>query len=361
MQAVWLVYRPLKLQKSKSNMEKKLKVVVAGCGGMSRTWFGVAAEMDSIDIVGLVDIREQSALERAQEFGLEDAIVGTDLKVVLDTSAPDIVFDCTVPETHVHITLEALRHGCHVLGEKPMADSMENAREMFAAAQNAGKLYAVIQNRRYDPQIRRLRHFLAEGEIGQITTLNSDYYMGPHFGGFRDRMEHSLLLDMAIHTFDAARFITREDPVSVYCKEWNPLGSWYDHGASAIAVFEMTGGVVYTYRGSWCSEGLRTSWNSDWNIVGSNGSIKWDGEDEFSGRAKATIGESHSEWEGLEVPVREPTARIGGHAGLIHEFVDCVQKGNTPETVCTDNIKSLAMVFGAIESAKSGKPVAISP
>ena len=79
-------------------MEKKLKVVVAGCGGMSRTWFGVAAEMDSIDIVGLVDIREQSALERAQEFGLEDAISGTDLKAVLDTSAPDIVFDCTVPE-----------------------------------------------------------------------------------------------------------------------------------------------------------------------------------------------------------------------------------------------------------------------
>ena len=51
--------------------------------------------------------------------------------------------------------------------------------------------------------------------------------------------------------------------------------------------------------------------------------------------------------------------RVGGHAGLIDEFVDCVRRGRTPETVCTDNIKSLAMVFAAIESAKRGRRVAV--
>ena len=94
--------------------------------------------------------------------------------------------------------------------------------------------------------------------------------------------------------------------------------------------------------------------------MGTKGSIKWNGEDEFSGRSKAEISGPHTEWEGLEVTGHEPMARIGGHAGLIHEFVECVQTGSTPETACTDNIKSLAMVFGAIESAKSGRPVAIS-
>ena len=326
---------------------------------MSRTWFGVAAEMESIEIVGLVDVRKQSAVHRAQEFELENAFIGAEIREVLKQTSPDIVFDCTVPEAHVHITLKALEHGCHVLGEKPMADSMQNARKMLAAAQSSGKLYAVIQNRRYDAKIRRLRHFLTSHAIGRITTVNSDYYMGPHFGGFRDGMEHSLLLDMAIHTFDAARFITGEDPVSVYCKEWNPPGSWYDHGASAIAVFEMTGGVVYTYRGSWCSEGLKTSWNSDWHIVGTNGSIKWNGEDEYRGRDKVKDGESHSEWEGLGRSAHEPITGLGGHAGIIHEFVDCVQTGRIPETVCSDNIKSLAMVFGAIESAELGRPVEI--
>ena len=73
---------------------------------MSRTWFGVAAEMGSIEIVGLVDIRKQSAVDRAQEFGLENALIGADIAEVLKETSSDIVFDCTVPEAHVHITLE---------------------------------------------------------------------------------------------------------------------------------------------------------------------------------------------------------------------------------------------------------------
>ena len=62
--------------------------------------------MDSIEIVGLVDIRKQSAVDRAQEFGLENALIGADIGEVLKQTSPDIVFDCTVPEAHVHITLE---------------------------------------------------------------------------------------------------------------------------------------------------------------------------------------------------------------------------------------------------------------
>ena len=50
-------------------------------------------------------------------------------------------------------------------------------------------------------------------------------------------MPHVLLLEMAIHTFDAARLILGADPVSVYCKEWNPPGSWYKQNASAVAIF----------------------------------------------------------------------------------------------------------------------------
>jgi predicted dehydrogenase len=93
--------------------------------------------------------------------------------------------------------------------------------------------------------------------------------MGPHFGGFRESMRHVLLLDMAIHTFDAARFLSGEDALAVYCHETNPRGTWYEHGASATAVFEMTNGVTFTYRGSWCAEGLGTGWGADWRIIAS--------------------------------------------------------------------------------------------
>jgi len=338
-------------------MENKLRVVLVGCGGMSGAWLRVATQMDSVDIVGLVDIREEAAKRRAEEYKLSDALISTDLKSALDKISPDIIFDCTVPEAHASVTLEALKHGCHVMGEKPLADSMENAKKVVAAAQEAGKLYAVIQNRRYDGRIRRLRNFLASGAIGPITTVDCDFYIGAHFGGFRDHMEHVLLLDMAIHTFDAARFITAANPVSVYCKEWNPSGSWYDHDASAVAVFEMTDGIVYTYRGSWCSEGLNTSWESDWRIIGENGSVKWDGGGGFAAQVVVETGGFHSKLENVDIPDFEEPGKTGGHSGLIHEFVRCVQTGGVPETICTDNIKSLAMVFGAIESSQIGKCV----
>ncbi|MBD3183987.1 gfo/Idh/MocA family oxidoreductase [Candidatus Poribacteria bacterium] len=340
-------------------MSDKIRVVLTGCGGMSGRWLEVATKMSDVDIVGLVDIREEAAKKRAQDFSIDNPFIGTDLSAALDKLKPDVVFDCTVPEAHTPVTLEALSHGCHVMGEKPMSDSMENARKALKAAQEADKIYAVIQNRRYDPRIRRLRNYLEIGDIGSITTLNCDFYIGAHFGGFRDHMEHVLLLDMAIHTFDAARFITGADPVSVYCKEWNPSGSWYDHDASAVAIFEMTGGVVYTYRGSWCAEGLNTTWECDWRVIGENGSVTWDGAGNFKAQKVEETGGFFSKWKDVELPQHDPGEKVGGHEGLIKEFIKCVKTGGVPETVCTDNIKSLAMVFGAIESAQKGKPVDI--
>jgi predicted dehydrogenase len=340
-------------------MEKKLKAVLAGCGGMSGAWLNVAKTLPDLQLVGFMDIAEPAARKRADEYGNPEAVIGTDLASVLDQTKPDVVFDCSIPEAHVTVTLEALRHGCHVLGEKPLADSMENARKMVAAAKEAGKIYAVIQNRRYDGRIRRLRSFLQSGTLGPLTTVNCDFYIGAHFGGFRDRMKHVLLLDMAIHTFDQARFLTGADPVAVTCHEWNPPGSWYDHDASAVAVFEMSGGLVYTYRGSWCAEGLNTTWECDWRIIGQEGSAKWNGADAFQAQTVAERGGFHSKWSDVDVPECDAGEKVGGHAGLIKEFVRCVQTGETPETICTDNIKSLAMVFGAIESAETGKRVEI--
>jgi predicted dehydrogenase len=339
-------------------MRRQLRVVLVGCGGISRAWLDGAEVLPTLDLVGLVDLREEAARQRANEYGLDDVLVSTDLTATLDTTRPDVVFDCTVPEAHVDVTLEALHHGCHVLGEKPMADSLDNARRMVAAAQQVGRTYAVMQNYRYRAGLRRLQHSIASGTIGPVTTVHSDFYIGAHFGGFRDRMQHVLLLDMAIHTFDAARAITSADPVSVYCKEWNPSGSWFERDGSAVAVFEMTQGIVYTYRGSWCAEGLNTPWNSEWRVIGENGSVTWDGRNRFQAQVVAETGGFHSKWRDVEVPA-PGDIRAGGHAGLIADFVHCLETGTTPETACADNIKSLAMVFGAVESTEEREPVEV--
>ena len=337
---------------------QRIRIVLVGCGGMSGVWLDAAQKNPAVEIVGLVDIIEESARKKAAEFHLEHALVGGDVETMLKQTMPHAVFNCTIPEAHYDVTMQALKNGCHVLSEKPLADSMEQALQMVGAAQQAGKILAVIQNRRYDHNIRRVRRFLESESIGSLTTVNSDFYVGPHFGGFRDRMKHVLLLDMAIHSFDAARLLTGSDPISVYCKEWNPQGSWYDHDASAVAVFEMTNDIIYTYRGSWCAEGLPTSWECDWRFIGQTGSMTWDGGDHCRAQI-AKRGEGFlSSYQDIEIPEYQAYA-IGGHAGLIQEFLACIQKGTQPETNAVDNIKSLAMVLGAMESAEKGYPVKI--
>jgi len=343
------------------NANKPIRTVMVGCGGMSGVWLKMAAAIEEIEIVGLADLNEDAAKGRAEEFGFPDAATSSDVRQLLKNLSPDAVFDCTVPEAHFDVTMAALDAGANVLGEKPMADTMDHARQMVAKSDETGKIYAVTQNRRYAEPIRRLRAFLAQNPIGSIATAKSDFYIGAHFGGFRDRMKHVLLLDMAIHTFDAARYITGADPIAVTCHEWNPPGSWYDHDANAVAVFEMTGGVVYTYCGSWCAEGLNTSWESDWRITGTNGSCGWDGAGDYKAVAVTKTEGFESELNDLEVGDYDTShGATGAHEGLIREFVHCVRTGTAPETICTDNIKSLAMVFAAIESAETGQKVEIN-
>ena len=339
-------------------MSRPLSIVLTGCGGISAAWFKGVQGLEDVAIRGLVDLSREAAERRQAEFALKDAVIGDNLREVLKAVKPDIVFDCTVPEAHIDVVLESLRHGCHVLGEKPMADSMANARRMVRAARKAGRLHAVMQNRRYDPRIRAYRDLFGRGPLGDLTTLNGDFYIGAHFGGFRERMRHVLLLDMAIHTFDQARLISGADPVAVYCREWNPAGSWYSHDASAVAVFEMSNGIVFTYRGSWCSEGLSTTWESDWRAIGTRGSALWNGADAFKAATVSVKGGFTRDAE--EVPVViSGTEKRGGHAGCIREFVECVRDGRDPETAGHDNIKSLAMVFAAIRSAETARRVKI--
>ncbi|MGL4609281.1 MAG: Gfo/Idh/MocA family protein, partial [Trueperaceae bacterium] len=247
-----------------------MKAVLVGCGAISATWLEPLKSIPELELVGFVDVVEENAKKRQQDYAPK-ALVGTRLESVLANAQPDIVFDCTIPAAHFEVVNTSLEHGCHVLGEKPMADTLEQARQMILAAQKAGKLFAVMQNWRYTHNVRRLKCFLSQGWLGTITTVNVDFYIGAHFGGFREQMPHVLLKDMAIHSFDTARFLLEKNARSVYAKEWNPRGSWYSQDASAIALFDMDDDVKFNYQGSWCSEGLGTSWEGTWRIIGTKG------------------------------------------------------------------------------------------
>jgi predicted dehydrogenase len=335
-----------------------VRAVLVGCGSICNAWLKGIKDDPRAQIVGLVDLVPENMAKVAEAHGLGAVPQSTDLAALLAQVKPDAVFNCTIPEAHLPVTMTALEHGCHVLSEKPLADTMENARTMVAAAEKAGRIFAVIQNRRYQTQIRSLKAFLESGAIGKVHTVNTDFYIGAHFGGFRDRMEHVLLLDMAIHSFDQGRLISGADPVDVYCHEWNPAGSWYDHDASAHCIFGMSDGIVLNYRGSWCCEGLNTTWECDWRVIGEKGCVTWNGGGDFKAQVVDEVGGFFSKMTDVEIPILDD-AKAGAHGGNIAEFLTCVLEGGTPETTGADNIKSLAMVFGAIESAETGRKVAI--
>lgn len=337
------------------------KAILVGCGGICRAWIPHITAREDVAIVGLVDLDLGNAETIREKHELTAAAVGTDLAAMIRDTGADVVLDCTVPEAHHPVTTTALDAGCHVLGEKPLADSMAHAADMVRAADDNQRLYAVIQNRRYQPQIIQYRDLLRSGDLGAITTLDADFHIGAHFGGFREAMDHVLLLDMAIHSFDQARFICGKDPVSVYCHEWNPAGSWFRHGAAAVCIFEMTDGVVFTYRGSWCTEGMNTTWECDWRAIATRGSALWDGAKSLRAEV-ATQSEDDgrfiSKTEPLELPA-PPELERRGHAGVIHDFFEALRTGTPPQTDSHDNIKSLAMVHAAIESAETGRKVPV--
>lgn len=333
------------------------KALIVGAGGMGRAWGKNLKDHPDVHVAGWVDLRPGVAAEAADALEINHVHTSDDLSKALAEVRPDFVVDVTVPEAHHNVTLEVLAAGVPVLGEKPMADSMENARAMVAASERANKLYMVSQSRRYDGRIQAYRA-LIEKHIGQVGILNSDFYIGAHFGGFRDEMAHVLLLDMAIHTFDAARYLSGADPVSVYCEEFNPSWSWYKGDSCATALFEMTGGLRYAYRGAWCSEGRNTSWEADWRAVGPQGTATWDGTNAPIADAATQRGGFHSETEAHTAEV-DPHV-YGGIAGSLRDFLNALQTGATPMGECHDNIKSLAMVFAAIESADTGERVPVT-
>jgi predicted dehydrogenase len=331
---------------------------------MSKGWLSAIAEhpllKGRVDIVGLVDLHLPTAQARAAEFGLSEIAIGTDLDDVLATTRPDLLFDVVVPSAREDVVTTGLRHGCHVLSEKPMAATLAAGQALIAQARAAGRVHAVVQNRRFISGIRRIRRLIESGALGEITALHCDFFIGAHFGGFRDEMEHVLLLDMAIHTLDAARFMAGVAPRAVYCLETNPRGSWYAHGAAANAIFEFDDGIVFNYRGSWCAEGANTSWESAWRVIGTKGTLTWDGEDAFE--ARTVVGDTgfFRDLQAIEVPAPADIDQTHGHASVIAEFLDAIEEGRSPETASNDNIKSLAMVFAAIESARTRQRVLIA-
>ena len=200
----------------------KLRAALVGCGAMSRAWLQAAARIPDLRIVGLADLDAGRAEGRAAEFSLDDPVIAGDVHALVSRSHPDILFDVVVPSARHEVVSTGLAAGCHVLSEKPMAETLDQRARSRCARQGRGPHPCRRAKSPLCPGVRRIARALRSGAIGEITSIHADFFLAPHFGGFREEMDHVLLLDMAIHGFDAMRCMTGLTASGVYCREWNP-------------------------------------------------------------------------------------------------------------------------------------------
>jgi hypothetical protein len=122
-----------------------LSAVVIGCGARSARRLQAAQKVQNLKVVGLVDIDEALARARAAKFGLTEAAIGVNLIAILAAVRPDMLFDVAAPQARREVAAAAFAAGRHVLAEKPLATSMEDARVILEAARDHNRLHAVAQ------------------------------------------------------------------------------------------------------------------------------------------------------------------------------------------------------------------------
>lgn len=329
---------------------RPLRVLQVGAGGMGQAWLRTLLAYDEVELAGVADLDLARAKAALDEAGAPDVQTARTLEDLVDHVAADVVLDVTVPEAHHPVTMQALRRGLPVLGEKPLAASLAEAMELVAASRAYDRLFMVSQSRRYDANLAAFRRLVRR--LGRVGILTTQFFKAPRFGGFRDAMDHPLILDMAIHSFDSARYLLGVNPVAVYCDEHNPAWSWYAGDAASTAIFELADGSRYVYTGSWCSPGLETSWNAVWRASGEHGSAVWDGD----GLPTLEV------VDGREADTGDAGERghHSGIAGSLREFVHALRTGTTPMGEAADNVLSLAMVHAAIESSRRRRRVVVA-
>jgi len=322
----------------------RIGVIQVGVGGMGQTWLRTVAASEEVEYVAWVDVDEQVLKEKCEAYGFDPQHCYTSLNEALQREEADGLINVTPPQYHKAISCTALEAGLHVLSEKPLADSMESATDIVDCAEEAGAILVIAQNYRYRDVSATLRERVMSGHYGAVGQVQVNFFKGPHFGGFREEMDYPLIIDMSIHHFDLMRYILNADPQTVSGHSWNPQWSWFAGDASACLFFTFQNGLFVTYNGSWCSTGAETSWNGDWRIACEKGIILSQDDTVYA----ANIGD----------PLRKVASkgqRRSNQTYLLHEFYQAITEGSLPGTHGRDNLKSLRMVFGAVEAVRTGK------
>ncbi|KSU85457.1 MULTISPECIES: Gfo/Idh/MocA family protein [Fictibacillus] len=325
---------------------EKIRIIQIGSGGFGQSWLEVAMKYEQVELVAVVDMMEENLKQAKQITGLPGEMLLSTIDEALREIEADAVLIVTPPQTHKELAIKAIQQGFHVMMEKPLAHTLEEAKELLDFKQNHHKQLIVSQNYRWNRPIQTVKQLLDAGEIGKVEWMNYSFQRASHFGGWRDRYDHILLEDMSIHHFDLMRYLLNKNPIEVYAQSYRPSWSWFQGNPNAHVTIAFEDDVHVNYAGSWVTKGKETPWNGEFRLVGEKGAIELI-ED------KVTLYDSTNKARNVplvDLPYDDRTLSLD-------HFVQSIIYGNQAATSIEDNIKSYELTCAAIESAVTHKVV----
>lgn len=150
-----------------------MRIALVGCGQISRSHIAALRAVPGATIVAVCDQDPWKARDTSS-FVPGTASYST-VATMLEESRPEVVHVLTPPNTHADIAVEAMKSGCHVLVEKPMAVTVEEADRIIAAAREHNVRVCTNHNYLFKPSVARARQMVASGAIGEVVYVDSYY------------------------------------------------------------------------------------------------------------------------------------------------------------------------------------------
>lgn len=347
----------------------KLRGALVGCGQVSGHHLRAWQRIDDVEIVALCNRTVSKAEDRAREFGIPLEHVYGDYLELLENEEIDFADIATAPQVHRQQVEATAAHGKHVLCQKPLAPSLDDARAMIQACDEANVLFSVNENWRWRVWYRNLKDVLEEGHIGRPRYISVSKHRSATLPG-RDgsppplvaepsllEFERLIIYDWGTHLIDLVRFLfgeirdvyTRTDKVSTYFKG-------EDRALLSLGIDGMMGLIDM----SWATILIQPdTTNIDVlpeNVIieGDNGTIKL-----LEDEKVIQITTEEGEFERLAYDISPLEVYLGSYYEAKKHFIDCLKSGQLPETEAKDNFKTLMVTLAAYESADQNKVIAL--
>ena len=332
-------------------MTDRLRVGVVGAGFMGETHLGAWTAEGIPATVFDVDAPKASAL--ADRFG---AAVSGSLDELF--ASVDVVDVCTATHRHAEVAIAAARAGCHVICEKSLARTIEDAEAIVAACATAGVRLFVAQVVRFFPEYAAARQAVVDGRIGEpaVLRLKRASYRprhAPDHWFFDHSKSGGMVLDLMIHDFDYASWVAGE-VVAVQCRSVGvdrpELG--LDH---AYAILTHVSGAFSHVTGSWAYS--PPTFRTSLEIAGSHGLIEYD-----SAAAPPIVSYLRPRGPDGADPVGLPGSPVAEdpYRRELREFHRSIVEGTPARVEARDGLEALRIALAADESARSGRVVRLA-